>query len=437
VSKTIFFKKATRIEGNANIHLQIDKGRVTAAHFMVPDFRGFEAFTKGKRVEFIPSIVCRICGLCSCSHFIASLKAIEDALSIPVPSSVQALREIILLSEWISSHSLSAFFLSLPDAFGAQGGVFELMRSHPEMAQTAMFLRNSGQKMANLLAKSASHPVAMTVGGFYRAPVKEEVQEVRTIAGQVKGRVAQILPQLEGMGVQATKQPLFIPEDQQANFLTTRSGNGKHREELRVYDASGELRHCFAPEALEDEIDEMTVRWSFAKFPYLSSEGFPKGIVLVGPLARAFQKSGALHHPDLQQLPAVMELKKRQAKDLPFFDVLRFLEIYWAADRIERLARRADLPEKRRKADLSGSGKGIGVVEAPRGVLVHNYLVHQGCIESMHLLVATQFNNALINLLIRDLADKYVNGDGLDPEGEKEISRCIRLFDPCISCATH
>ena len=87
--------------------------------------------------------------------------------------------------------------------------------------------------------------------------------------------------------------------------------------------------------------------------------------------------------------------------------------------------------------DLAGSGRGIGVVEAPRGVLVHNYLVNRGTIEKMRLLVATQFNNAYINLVLRDLAESYVNGNGLSGAGEQIIARCVRVFDPCLTCATH
>ncbi len=87
--------------------------------------------------------------------------------------------------------------------------------------------------------------------------------------------------------------------------------------------------------------------------------------------------------------------------------------------------------------DFRISGQGIGVVEAPRGVLVHSYLVKQGCIERIRLLVATQFNNSCINLLIRDLAEKHLKGDRISGAGEKLIGRCVRVFDPCLSCATH
>jgi coenzyme F420-reducing hydrogenase alpha subunit len=88
-------------------------------------------------------------------------------------------------------------------------------------------------------------------------------------------------------------------------------------------------------------------------------------------------------------------------------------------------------------ADLDASGRGIGVVEAPRGAVVHNYLVTQGTMERMRLLVAAQFNNAYINLVLRDLAERHVEADGLSEAGEQIIAQCVRMFDPCLTCATH
>ena len=123
MSRKILLQKATRIEGNADIHIEVQDGRVETARFMVQDFRGFEKMTQGKAAESVPHMVSRICGLCSTAHQVAGLRAIEDALGIQVPASVHRLREIAVWGEWIASHSLSYFFLTLPDVLGA-GGAF-------------------------------------------------------------------------------------------------------------------------------------------------------------------------------------------------------------------------------------------------------------------------------------------------------------------------
>jgi coenzyme F420-reducing hydrogenase alpha subunit len=169
----------------------------------------------------------------------------------------------------------------------------------------------------------------------------------------------------------------------------------------------------------------------------LTELGFPEGIVIVGPLSRTFREDGSLDDPELRDSPLLLHLRRRDVLDLESIDACRLLEIFWASKRILSLVGKINLTQVSEPADLKGSGKGIGVVEAPRGVLVHSYLVKQGCLERMRLLVATQFNNPFMNLLLRDLAERHLAGDRLSQEGEHFIGRCIRVFDPCLSCATH
>lgn len=135
---------------------------------MVQDFRGFEKFVQGRRVEYIPQLVSRICGLCSCAHQVASLRAIEDGMGIIPTPSINGLREIISLAELIASHALSYYFLSMPDQVGSRGGVFELVKSHPEVMEQAFALRKAGQEIVTLLGKRPVHPVSMGGDGFLK-----------------------------------------------------------------------------------------------------------------------------------------------------------------------------------------------------------------------------------------------------------------------------
>ena len=117
---------------------------------------------------------------------------------------------------------------------------------------------------------------------------------------------------------------------------------------------------------------------------------------------------------------------------------MRLAEIFWVATRIKALLLGIDLSAVNTvPIDSDYSGKGIGVVEAPRGVLIHSYTVKRGRIERLKLLVATQFNNPLINLVIRELAERHLEQGRLSDSGQRTIGRCIRLFDPCLECATH
>ena len=142
--------------------------------------------------------------------------------------------------------------------------------------------------------------------------------------------------------------------------------------------------------------------------------------------------------PELAGFELTNQLRDSASLCLDDLDACRLLEIFWAAKQILNYVDEVDLSKMDvANVALENSGKGIGVVEAPRGVLVHSYLISRGTVERMRLLVATQFNNAYINLVLRDLAERHVEKDGLSKEGEDFIARCVRVFDPCLTCATH
>ena len=433
MSKKVLFQKATRIEGNANIHIEIEDGRIKSARFLVHEFRGFERFMRGRRVEYVPHMVSRICGLCSNSHQVASIMAIEDALAVQTPPSIQALREIMVLGEWINSHALSYFFLTMPDFMGTSGGIFELMKSNPEIIGEAFTLRQAGLRIVQLMGKRTSHPVAMGVGRFLIQPTGADLEEVKKIAKDLKEKTLSLISKVESIHLQQERIP--FPRDQQINFVAYdgRPGQGA----FCVYDRTDELISLLNNEEFEENISEIRTEWTLAKFPYLTKIGFPPGIMLVGPLSRSFLKRGPLDDTELKNFELTHHLRDRASLSLECYDACRLLEIFWAANRILNLLEEVDLSKLNAEVDFEGSGQGIGVLEAPRGILLHSYLINQGCIERMRLLVATQFNNAFINLLLRDIAEKHIEGESISTEGERLIGRCVRIFDPCLSCATH
>lgn len=434
MSKKILIQKATRIEGNADIHIEVEDGRVKTARFQVQDFRGFEKFMEGKQVESAPIMASRICGLCCTAHQLAGFRAVEAALGVQVPPSVDALRQIGVLGEWIASHALSYFFLTLPDELGASKGIFELMQKHPELAKDAFFLRKTGNRILEIMGKRAVHPTAMGVGRFHVTHTTEDLDEIRTLATEVKDRVTKLINNIEQR--ELTECQIPFPADHQVNFFTYDDRPGK--EQFLSFNRDGEKVAEFSKDDFEDNVSELRVDWSLAKFPYLTKAGFPQGIMLVGPLSRLFQEDGILNEPDLAAYRSTSQLQKPSALFLDNVDVCRLLEIYWAAKKILKMVDKIDLAEMdKAEVNLQASGKGIGVVEAPRGVLVHSYTVNRGTIERARLYVATQFNNAYINMVLRDLAENHVEGDSISAAGQELLGRCVRTFDPCLTCATH
>jgi len=433
MSKKIILQKATRVEGNANIQIEIEKGRIKTARFTVEDFRGFEKFTQGTAVETVPHLVSRICGLCCVAHQVAGYQAIEDALGIDVECSVNKLREVMVLAEWISSHSLSYFFLNMPDLIGVKNGIFDMMKKYPKIADDAFFLRRAGLEVVRILGGRAVHPVSLAIGGFETSPKQEDIETIRGIVSNIKTISENLI--LRAGEKNFAVEHIPFPKEHKVNFLNYERDLGSGQ--FNAYNREGEIVAHFGRDAFEEYVSEMRANWTFAKFPYLTHFGFPEGIVLVGPLSRIFGRDSIRNDPEIADFPLAERVANLSSLHIGDLDTLRLLEIYWSAKKIFKLIEEVDLSATEKMGYRESSGKGIGVVEAPRGILVHSYLINRGRIERIKLLVATQFNNAYINFILKDLAETHLQGDSLSKEGEAIIGRCIRTLDPCLSCATH
>ncbi len=83
-------------------------------------------------------------------------------------------------------------------------------------------------------------------------------------------------------------------------------------------------------------------------------------------------------------------------------------------------------------------GRGVGVIEAPRGTLIHHYSVDDDdLVTRCNLIVSTTHNNQAMNEAIRSVAREYLDGHELTEGLLNHIEVAIRAFDPCLSCATH
>ena len=82
--------------------------------------------------------------------------------------------------------------------------------------------------------------------------------------------------------------------------------------------------------------------------------------------------------------------------------------------------------------------RGVGVIEAPRGTLIHHYRVNEDDqVIRANLIVSTTHNNQAMNEAIRAVAKRYLSGRELTEGLLNHIEVAIRCFDPCLSCATH
>nr|MBP7145485.1 nickel-dependent hydrogenase large subunit [Methanoculleus sp.] len=183
-------------------------------------------------------------------------------------------------------------------------------------------------------------------------------------------------------------------------------------------------------------IEEYSEDWSYLKFARLKGGGYYR----VGPLARLniVERMGT-EHADA----ALAEYRERfgTVTQAPLaYHLARYIEFLASCERAKDLLADPGITGTgiRTPAGKVVNRRGVGIIEAPRGTLIHDYTVNDaGIIEKCNLIVATCQNNYAIDRGVEDMARRVVKNGTLTEGAANRIEMIIRAYDPCISCATH
>ena len=449
-TRTLTIEPITRIEGHARITIQLDSaGQVEDAKFHLTQYRGFEKFCEGRPYREMPALTARSCGICPVSHLVASSKACDQLLSVSIPPTAVKLRRIMNLAQLLQSHALSFFHLSSPDFLlgwdsdPAHRNVFGLMKQHPQLAKDGIRLRQIGQMMIEILGGKRIHPAWMVPGGV-NDPLTEEkrsamlkmIPDGMTIARRTyaffKDQISKFTDEAQHFG---NFPSLFL------SLVTPRGGLEHYDGLIRIKDAEGNIvEDMVPPDEYQRVIGEAVEPFSYMKFPYYKRHGYPNGMYRVGPLAR-------LNNCDRCGTPfadvALAEFRTLQeARPVAssfHYHYARLVEIIFALETIDRLLRDPQILDTRIRARArSNRDEGIGVAEAPRGTLIHHYRINpQGLMTWMNLIIATGHNNLAMNRGVKQVAQRYVDGNRLQEGMLNRVEALIRCYDPCLSCASH
>ncbi len=448
MADVITIQPVTRIEGHARITIHLDdSGNVENAFLHITSLRGFEKFIEGRPAEEVPRIVSRICGICPWMHHLASIKAVDGCFGvIPTPTG-HVLRELCQVMAHIGDKILHFFFLAAPDfivgpeADWSTRNVITIARQAPELARRVAAMRRLGQAMLERFAGRALHPVAGVVGGFatpLTAPVREEL-----LAG------AQQLLDFALFAMDFAKSGIFADHEQFAcagTISTGFLGMVDRTGALRLYD--GHLRLMkddatlteFPAHHYDRYLAEHVEPWTHGKMPYARcwNEGFsmdpaePRGIYRVNTLAR-INVADRISTPRAQQeLEEFRAAFGRPAQGTLLFHWARLIELVYACERILELLADDDIldPDVRAPAE-PGPGRGIGVVEAPRGTLIHDYTTDEnGCIVRANMIVGTTHNIAPMNMSVRAAAAGLIRNGNCDEGLLNRVEMAVRAYDP-------
>jgi NAD-reducing hydrogenase large subunit len=447
--KRITIDPVTRIEGHARITIQLDDdGRVADAQLHVNQLRGFEKFTEGRPYYEMPGITARICGICPISHLLASSKACDAIMAVRIPPAGRKLRELLHCAQIIQSHALSFFYLSSPDLLlgmesdPASRNVLGVIAAHPELARDGIELRKFALQAIEGLARERVHPSWVVPGGVASPVAPETVQRMLSELPQAKSIAERTLGLFKSKLDGYEEEIRFF-----GAFPTMYAGLTDRHGALQLYD--GTLRFRGADAAIVEDgipsdeyanwIGEASLRESYLKAPFFKPRGYPNGAYRVGPLARinTADRCGTPHaDADLQSF---RERFGSPAHSAFLYHYARLIEIIYALERMEMLLEDPQILDTHVRATAGVNAlEGVGMIEAPRGTLIHHYRVNEdGAIVWANLIVATGHNNLAMGQSIRQVSEHFIDGNRLEEGMLNRVAAVVRAYDPCLSCSTH
>ena len=441
----------TRIEGHAKITVELDdSGNPVNTKLHVMEFRGFEKFLQGRPIEEVPRIVPRICGICDVQHHLAAAKAADQVFGFKDDEILPAaykMRELMNWGSYMHSHALHFYFLAAPDLIIPDGtrktrNVFQVIKDMPEVALQAIQIRKNGLDIVKAVGGRPIHPTSSTPGGI-STELDEETQADLLAKAKQNVELAQATIDL---AVPVLEEKIDLVNSL-GNFGDTRHcgivNNGDwdvYNGTVRIKDKDGSIYTEYDNEEYTDVVAEHVKPYSWLKFPYIKELGYPDGIYRVAPLSR-------LNVAD--KMPDVAPLAQGAFED--FHERFGFAQapllFHWA--RLIEILASAECAVDALEGDLSGdkfpdslekvAGRGVGIVEAPRGTLIHDYQTDEdGLVTKANIVVATIQNNPAMEMGIQQVAKDYIKpGVEVDDSIFNLMEMVIRAYDPCLSCATH
>jgi NAD-reducing hydrogenase large subunit len=449
MTQKITIEPVTRIEGHAKVTIHMSEdGRVVRAYMHVNEFRGFEKFCEGRLYFEMPQITPRICGICPVSHHLAAAKAGDALTGQTPPRPASLLRELMHMGQIVQSHGMHFFELAGPDlllgfdAAPEMRNVVGLIGANPELTVKAVQLRKFGQQIIKTLGGRKIHPVFAVAGGVNKALTLEERDSILVDVDQAIGTLK--------IGLQIIKDWAEKNMDDINKFAVFPTGylgltTPDNRLELydgnvRLIDRDGVELERFPIADYLDYIQEHVEPWSYLKFPYYKKMGYPNGVYRVGPLGRlniAEKIDTPLANEELKLFKSLNDGKP--VENTLYYHYARLIEALFAIERIRVLCEDPDiLSTDILNTHQNYTGHGVGVIEAPRGTLIHDYTADEnGMLTRVNLIVSTGHNNWAMSNAVESVAKTYVKGPAVQEGMLNRVEAAIRAYDPCLSCSTH
>ncbi|MCB1774389.1 MAG: nickel-dependent hydrogenase large subunit [Rhodocyclaceae bacterium] len=472
-----------RVEGDLEVTLDVDDGRVRSARVNSPLYRGFEQILRGKHPFDAMVFVPRICGICSVSQSVASALALRDALQLEVPPNGDRVTNLLLACENVADHLTHFYLFFMPDfARAAYAGEawhaavkarFEAVSGRARVSMLPA--RARFMHLMGLLGGKWPHTLSLQPGGSARAVSGAEVIRLFAILREFRGWLERELfgDALEAVAAidsaanlarwAAARSPAssdfacFLEVADALGLAALGRGTGRFLSvgTYRIGDApayaGGVWDGALRPFRHEDVVEDITSSWMMAPSapahpwagdtePDMDKDGayswckaprWQGQVVECGALARQVVDG----HPLARSLAAV------DGGSVSSRVVGRLLEIARTVIAMETWIREIRPGEPFcQRADLPEEARGVGLVEAARGALGHWLVIRKGRIANYQIIAPTTWNFSPRDQAGTPGALEQALVGAAVPAGEGgalQVQHVVRSFDPCMVCTVH
>ena len=429
----------SRIEGHANVEIEVREGRVLSTRFKASEKRGFSYLVQGVPAEQISVIVPRICGVCSTAHHVASVKALEDAYGVTPAPLGRRIRELLLLGQMLQNQATSLFIFTMPDRLGVDS-LFHVSEeeasrdSQFNIARRALQIRQLGTNLITLAGGQFIHPVKAVVGGVSSGILPEPAEVMTERLHRLLPVACELFDFYWQMSIKMKESIGTWGDDQPAHYITSTKDDCPNYDsnEIRLLAPKGVCCQTFSARDFRQHLTFEETDYSFA-----GRTSYQGAVMRANSLARA-NMTRRMGTPRADEyLKKVFDSFGHPAHPILLFDLCRGVELVYSIERALEILSQPLHQEDPSLPYTPRDGEGYGLVEAPRGPLIHHYVIEGGKIAKGEFIIPTVHNMLAIERALRVAAERYITSDSVNLELERAVGRVVRAFDPCIACATH
>ncbi|NOJ28670.1 MAG: hypothetical protein DA328_00705 [Nitrososphaeraceae archaeon] len=412
----INIEQISKTEGHADLEVKIRDGKVENVKLKINENKRFYTqAVRNRPFSSVPQFVSRICGTCSIAHLTCSIESLEKCLEINPTEQTELLRKLSVYGMIIRDHALHLYFFCLPDIFKVDS-VFDFDESKNYLIKQAFAIKSVGNNLSKIIAGRSVHPTFEKVGHFMHVPSKEEVDGLLTQLIDSRNIVIDLIK-------------IFYECDfefkRDCNFVALVTKDFSFLE--------GEIRSTDGTTIQEKDY------WTYLKrviIPYSQSAGFlfNKKEYMVGALSRMNLNKNSINKKSRDDLSEF--LKVFPSNNIYHNNLAQAIEILHCIDHSIQILQENEFKKESPPTVKIKEGRGVGVIEAPRGTLYHMIeLDKEGKVKFANFVIPTSQNQIKMENDIKLLLPTILEKDRHFIH--HELEKVIRAYDPCMSCASH